>query len=168
MGHSRKWMLENGWNGEFYANFSEAKGEAPGGGPLRSWEDAMRFGFLSAGGARVYWSPLMVLEPGDRVWVRMPGIGFVGCCIVNAAAVPASEAKIAGASFFSLPLAGEYCRSRSGEDGEYVVLVEWLKAVPASEAVQGYYSNRATLCHPLKGTKWSETVALLRDKWGIK
>ena len=147
MGHSRKWMLENGWNGEFYANFSEAKGEAPGGGPLRSWEDAMRFGFLSAGGARVYWSPLMVLEPGDRVWVRMPGIGFVGCCIVNAAAVPASEAKIAG---------------------EYVVLVEWLKAVPASEAVQGYYSNRATLCHPLKGTKWSETVALLRDKWGIK
>lgn len=70
------------WNGEYYANFFEAKGEGPGGQKLRSWDDARKYGFLSAGGARRYWHPLLGLTPGDRVWVKMPGCGFIGCCIV--------------------------------------------------------------------------------------
>ena len=67
------------WNGEYYANFFEAKGEGPGGQKLRSWDDARKYGFLSAGGGRCYWHPLLLLSPGDRVWVNMPGCGFVGC-----------------------------------------------------------------------------------------
>ena len=125
------------WNGEYYANFFEAKGEGPGGQKLRSWDDARKYGFLSAGGARRYWHPLLRLTPGDRVWVKMPGCGFIGCCIVNASAVPAASVKISGTPFFSLPLSGEYCRSRDDEDSEYVVLVEWIKAVPADETVNG-------------------------------
>ena len=76
------------WNGEYYANFFEAEGEGPGGQKLRSWDDARKYGFLSAGGARCYWHPLLMLSPGDRVWVKMKHKdgtkGFVGCCIVNA------------------------------------------------------------------------------------
>jgi hypothetical protein len=30
------------WNGEYYANFGD--------GPSRSWADAVRYGFISAGG----------------------------------------------------------------------------------------------------------------------
>lgn len=81
------------WNGEYYANFFEAKGEGPGGQKLRSWDDARKYGFLSAGGGRCYWHPLLLLSPGDRVWVNMPGCGFVGCCIVNASAAPAASVK---------------------------------------------------------------------------
>ena len=86
--------------------------------------------------------------PGDIS--LMPGCGFVGCCIVNASAAPAASVKISGTPFFSLPLSGEYCRSRDDEDSEYVVLVEWIKAVPADEAVSwnGRDGKQHTVCRP--------------------
>jgi Endonuclease NucS len=55
------------WNGEFYACFGE--------GPHRSWEEARRFGFLSAGGGAWYINTLNLLNVGDRVWVKAPGSG---------------------------------------------------------------------------------------------
>ncbi|HUE81391.1 MAG TPA: hypothetical protein VMM84_04685 [Pyrinomonadaceae bacterium] len=58
------------WNGEFYASFGE--------GPTRSWADAVEFGFISAGGGPWYTKTLQLLAPGDRVWVKVPGQGFVG------------------------------------------------------------------------------------------
>ncbi len=157
------------WNGEYYANFFEAKGEGPGGQKLRSWDDARKYGFLSAGGGRCYWHPFLLLSPGDRVWVNMPGCGFVGCCIVNASAAPAASVKISGTPFFSLPLSGEYCRSRDGEEGEYVVLVEWIKAVAADEAVSwnGRYGKQHTVCRP-RQANWPDTIDRLRKLWGIE
>ena len=157
------------WNGEYYANFFEAKGEGPGGQKLRSWDDARKYGFLSAGGARRYWHPLLRLTPGDRVWVKMPGCGFVGSCIVNASAAPAASVKISGTPFFSLPLSGEYCRSRDDEDSEYVVLVEWIKAVPADETVSqtGMYGNQQTVCRP-RQVNWPDTIEHLKNCWEIE
>ena len=157
------------WNGEYYANFFEAKGEGPGGQKLRSWDDARKYGFLSAGGARRYWHPLLRLTPGDRVWVKMPGCGFIGCCIVNASAVPAASVKISGTPFFSLPLSGEYCRSRDDEDSEYVVLLEWIKAVPADETVSwnGRYGKQHTVCRPRQAS-WPDTIDRLMELWGIE
>jgi hypothetical protein len=49
------------WNGEFYVSF--------GGG--RSWEDAQKYGFVSAGGGSWYTQTLKQLSPGDRVWVKI-------------------------------------------------------------------------------------------------
>lgn len=169
MAHSRKWLRENGWNGEFYANFFEAPGEAPGGGFLRSWDDARKYGFISAGGARVYWHPLLMLEPGDRVWVKIPGSGFVGCGVVSASASPASSVTICGEPFFSLPLSAEYCRSRPMEDGEYIVLVKWLFTAPMSEAVlKSEYHNEQVVCRPHSGPEWDDTVSKLRTLWRIE
>ena len=157
------------WNGEYYANFFEAEGEGLGGQKLRSWDDARKYGFLSAGGGRCYWHPLLLLSPGDRVWVNMPGCGFVGCCIVNASAAPAASVKISGTPFFSLPLSGEYCRSRDDEDGECVVLVEWIKAVVADGSVRwaGMYGNRAAVCRP-RSSRWIDTLDRLKTCWEIK
>lgn len=161
------------WNGEYYANFFEAEGEGPGGQKLRSWDDARKYGFLSAGGARCYWHPLLMLSPGDRVWVKMKHKdgtkGFVGCCIVNASAVPAASVKISGTPFFSLPLSAEYCRSRDDEDGEYVVLVEWIKAVPANETISqtGMYGNQQTVCRP-RQANWPDTIEHLKNCWEIE
>lgn len=101
--------------------------------------------------------------------MKMPGCGFIGCCIVNASAVPAASVKISGTPFFSLPLSGEYCRSRDDEDSEYVVLVEWIKAVPADETVKwaGMYGNRATVCRP-RSPRWIDALDRLKTCWEIK
>jgi hypothetical protein len=58
------------WNGDFYCSFGHDK--------ERNWEDAREHGFVSAGGGAWYTKTLQLLGPGDRVWVKVPGQGFVG------------------------------------------------------------------------------------------
>src|SRR5262249_50177288 len=48
------------WNGEFYVSF----------GGDREWEEARRYGFISAGGGAWYSQTLELLEPGGRIWVN--------------------------------------------------------------------------------------------------
>ena len=47
------------WNGEFYVSF----GPIPG----RSWPDAKKYGFVSAGGGEWYVNTLRTLQPGNRI-----------------------------------------------------------------------------------------------------
>ena len=47
------------WNGEFYVSF--------GVDSHRSWSDARKYGFVSAGGGEWYVNTLKTLQPGDRV-----------------------------------------------------------------------------------------------------
>ena len=44
----------------------------------RSWEDAVKYGFIGGGGGEFYVKTLAMLSPGDRVWVNVPGEGYVG------------------------------------------------------------------------------------------
>jgi Endonuclease NucS len=53
------------WNGEFYACFGHSH--------ERSWSEAMKYGFISAGGGVWYTNTIKLLNPGDRVWVKAPG-----------------------------------------------------------------------------------------------
>lgn len=55
------------WNGEFYASFGL-------GNDRRSWDEARRFGFISAGGGAWYSNTLNLLNVGDRIWVKSPGM----------------------------------------------------------------------------------------------
>lgn len=52
------------WNHEYYISF--------GADQNRAWEDARKFGFISAGGGKWYTQTLKMLRPGDRVWVNIP------------------------------------------------------------------------------------------------
>ena len=63
------------WNGEFYCSYGVSES--------RSLEDAVKYGFISAGGGLWYTKTLQLLNPGDRVWVKAPGYGFVGVCRVS-------------------------------------------------------------------------------------
>lgn len=47
------------WNGEYYVSF--------GPGESRPWEDARKYGYISAGGGSWYTQTLKLLSPGDRV-----------------------------------------------------------------------------------------------------
>lgn len=153
------------WNGEYYASFGEGS---------RNWEDARRYGFISAGGGSWYSKTLSQLSPGDRVWVNIPHTGYVGVGLV---AEPVQQAK--GTIFMienravkmeDLPLHGDYFYSEDDPDNaEYVVKVQWIKTVPTSEAVKelGFFGNQNSVCRPT-ADRWNFTVDRLKKCWGIE
>jgi hypothetical protein len=84
------------WNGQdFYVSF--------GLDAQRSWEDAVKYGFVSGGGGRWYSQSLNALEPGHRVFVNIPKRGFVGVGEVEETVKPANE--------FIVKIDGAPCRS---------------------------------------------------------
>jgi hypothetical protein len=74
------------WNGEFYCSFGHSE--------TRSWADAVQYGFICGGGGAWYSRTLQLLSPGDRVWVKVPGSGFVGVCRATGRAQPAATFKV--------------------------------------------------------------------------
>lgn len=169
---SRVWMIDpvetetravntskkGSWNGEYYASF----GADPNG---RHWEDAMKHGFISAGGGDWYSKTLKMLNPGDRVWVNIPKTGYVGVGEVTGNRVIADE-------FISedMNLKGNYnTESEFDEDrAEFFVPVNWIKTVSQNQAVSelGFFGNQNSVCTP-KTEKWVHTVKRLKDIWSI-
>lgn len=150
------------WNGEYYVNFGE--------GPSRSWADARRFGFVSAGGGSWYSGTLNLLNEGDRIWVRVPQQGYVGVGRVRGQAIRASEFTLRDAQGVERP-ALEVLTSRTyhredtgGEGEEYFVPVQWAETVPLEEAIHevGMFGNQNTVCAP-KRAKWRHTIERLRE-----
>jgi hypothetical protein len=73
-------VVKGDWNGEFYVSFGD-----------RDWEEARKYSFISGGGGRFYSKTLSMLEPGNRVWVNIPGTGYVGVGVVEEAVVPIDQ-----------------------------------------------------------------------------
>ena len=153
------------WNGEYYASFGEGS---------RNWEDARKYGFISAGGGSWYTKTLSLLSPGDRVWVNIPHTGYVGVGIVTEPAQQAKDAifEINGEKvrMAALSLRGDYLYSTEDpENVEYVVKVQWIKTVRISEAVKelGFFGNQNSVCRPL-AERWDFTVDRLKKCWGIE
>jgi hypothetical protein len=148
------------WNGEFYSSFGD--------GDSRSWEEARNYGFISGGGARWYNQTLQLLKPGDRLWVKIPGAGFVGVGRVVGEAVPASEFRVTTPSgersFMEIAKAGYHRESlQDPERCEWFVPVKWLDTVPAERAVQevGMFGNQNTVCRPTTPL-WRSTVERIK------
>ena len=152
------------WNGECYVNFADDAN--------RSWTDARQYGFVSAGGGSWYVNTLRSLEPGERIWVNIPGRGYAGVGTVLESAVPASDAIIdvdgTPTAFFSLPLHANYRQNINEEKQEYVVKVEWEKTVPLENAVKetGMFGNQNTVARP-RADSWDFTVQRLSERWGV-
>ena len=149
------------WNGEFYACFGEGLG--------RSWADARKYGFLSAGGGEWYSNTLALLNPGDRVWVKAPGYGFVGVGRVTGHSEPASSYRLK-TDQGELPILdvvkdSHYHRQYVSDPkrSEYFVSVQWLDTVPIEKAINevGLFGNQNTVCRP-KTPKWRYTVDRLK------
>lgn len=170
---SRSWMIDpveteenavntrqkDDWNGEFYASF----GAGPG---SRSWDDAINHGFISAGGGRWYSKTLFMLKPDDRVWVNIPGSGYVGVAKVTGHALMADEFLTS-----DLNLNGTYnLAADCGEDeAEYFVPVTWVHKVAESRAINevGLFGNQNTVARP-RTPKWEHTVKRLSTIWKIE
>ncbi len=154
------------WNGEFYASF--------GHGETRDWAEGRRYGFLSGGGGSWYSNTLNLLSPGDRVWVKVPGSGFVGVGEVTGPREPITTFKIVTEEgerpAKEVLLGGNYKREWADdpEQMEYFVPVRWLHSVPLEQAVNeiGMFGNQNTVCKPTT-PKWRTTVERLKERWRI-
>lgn len=150
------------WNDEFYVSFGTDN--------IRSWEDAVQYGFISAGGGAWYTKTLNMLHAGDRIWVNIPHNGYVGVGEVIGDSVLAYDAVLDGQNMRDLKLKGDYFfTSKDSELKEYVVPVKWIKTVPKNQAVRelGFFGNQNTVCRPTT-SKWNFTVDRLKKLWNIK
>jgi hypothetical protein len=135
------------WNGrDWYVSFGLESS-------TRSWDDALEFGFVSAGGGRWYSRTLRGLPVGDRIAVNIPKTGYVAVGIVAGEAMPASKATLTvdgvEQSFMSLGLRGTYEHdSNNDDDREFIVPVRWLDTRPVGEAVwrTGMFANQNSAC----------------------
>jgi Endonuclease NucS len=152
------------WNGEFYCSYGHSE--------TRSWDDATEFGFICGGGGPWYSKTLQLLGPGDRVWVNVPGSGFVGVGRVTGRSQPASTFMVntSKGEFRALDVVkrGSYHREfiDDPERCEYFVPVQWLQTVRLEDAVReiGMFGNQNTVCKPTT-PKWRSTIERLKEKF---
>ena len=65
-----------------------------GEGEARSGADAVEFCLFCGGGGPWYSRTLQLLSPGDRIWVKVPGSGFVGVGRGTGRVQPAASFKV--------------------------------------------------------------------------
>jgi hypothetical protein len=157
------------WNGEYYASFGVSES--------RDWEEARRYGFISAGGGTWYSGTLGLLQAGDLVWVKAPGYGFVGVGRVQSTVVPVTDFRLLGNDGMERPALdvltkGTYHRDLADdlERREFFVPIKWAETRPLADAVSesGMFGNQNTVCAP-KTPKWRHTVERLKalfPSWG--
>lgn len=87
----------------------------------RSWKDAIRFGFISAGAKR-----LDDLRIGDRLFCHKANVGYLGVGIVSNIATSINDTIIEDKPFISLELENKEIFNRKDEQ---IVLVDWIKFV---------------------------------------
>ena len=152
------------WNGEFYCSFGDSDS--------RSWADAVKFGFVCGGGGAWYSRTLHLLKPGDRIWVKIPKIGFVGVGKVTGEALPASEFEVQTVDG-NKPIMEVAKRANyhahlidDPEKCEYFVPVQWLSTLTPENAIQevGMFGNQNTVCKPTT-PKWRSTVERLKARF---
>jgi hypothetical protein len=152
------------WNGEFYHSYGASQ--------TRSWEDAVQYGFICGGGAAWYSRTLRQLNPGDRVWVNVPGRGYAGVGRVTGHAQPVTEFKVPTPDgerpVLEVAKRGTYHSEfiNDSERCEYFVPVKWLETVALNQAVQeiGLFGNQNTVCKPT-APKWRSTVERLKERF---
>ena len=140
------------WNGsDWYFVF--------GGGEGRRWEDAIEYGFVSAGGGDWYSKTVKSLPVGARLFVYMPKIGYVGVGETTGLAINYSES----AEWKSKKMMGKYTHD-NGEP-EYLVPVRWIKTLSPAAAIygNGLFASQHSACK-LRDLK---TLKVLTQKFEV-
>lgn len=135
------------WNGrDFYVSLGE--------GERRNWDDCRKYGFVSGGGGKWYSQTLKLLFPGSRVFVNIPKTGYVGVATVKEPEVPVRDFKVMLDGSERPILEAPLNAPKMGEHSdnldlcEHLVRVEWIKAVPRTEAYweKGMFALQHTAC----------------------
>ncbi|MBN4083166.1 hypothetical protein JYU08_00615 [bacterium AH-315-B06] len=165
---SRSERATEEWNSEFYVSYGVFSDR------VRSWDDAIEFGFVSAGGRKWYSRTLGLLSEGDRIWIKAPQHGFVGVGEVLGPFVKASEFTVEKGGI-QVPVMeaakrGSYHSEFINDDEkcEHFVPVKWHHTVSLDNAISevGLFGNRNTVCKP-KTPKWRHTVERLKQYFDV-
>ena len=126
-----------------------------GEGRYRSWDDWVRYNFVSGGQGRWYSRTLALLFPGATVFAYIPKTGYVGVGVVTEPSRPVAEFTVR-ATGRSVPLleapdleAPEM--GRNADDparSEYVVRGRWQVSLGREDAAiwPGAFANQNTVC----------------------
>ena len=158
------------WNGEYYVSFGEY--------PDQQWADAREHGFVCASGGSWYTRTLGLLEKGGRIWVNVPGQGYVGVGIVTDTVVPIREFTVRQKQdpglrvpLSDVPLVATemFKDANDPEIAPYVVGVRWVRTVPVEEAIheKGFFGNQNTVCKPTS-KRWQHTVDRLKQHFKVE
>ncbi|MBA3380344.1 MAG: DUF91 domain-containing protein [Actinobacteria bacterium] len=152
------------WNGhDFYISFGEDE--------ARTLEDARQYGFVSGGGGRRYSGPLNLLERGHRVFVNVPGKGYVGVGVVTESSQPVKDfiVDVDGTKkpILDAPIRAERM-DRQVDDpdlSEYLVRVRWIKTLPVEKAYRetGFFGNQNIACR----FRHRPTLEMLYRRFGV-
>lgn len=149
------------WNGvDWYVSF--------GGG--RPWEDALAYGFVSAGGGRFYTQTMRSLPVGARIWVNLPGSGYVAVGTTLAPAMRFEHVQVQPdgewVPLAEQPLVGTFGhRAADDDDAEWVVPVKWLDAHPEADAFweKGMFGSQHSACK----LRQEFTLSRLAEHFGL-
>lgn len=156
------------WNGrDFYVSFGDNE--------QRSWDEAVRFGFVSAGGGEWYTKTLHQLEPGHRVFAYISkgnGVGgYVGVGEVAGGAMPAKDFRVddgsGGASYLDVTSSPGASQHRDDSANcEWVVPVRWVATRAREEAVKDsdLFANQNSAVKLTHGY----TLDRLADEFGVE
>ena len=148
------------WENDWFVNVGE--------GVHRTWDDCVKYGFISAGQGRVYSQALMNLKVGSKIYAYISGLGYVGIGKVTKKAVPIKDFTIGqeNISLLSMDLKAEKPAENSDnlELSEWVVGVDWLKTVPKEDARRfvGVFANPNVVCK----LRHKRTLEFLREEFG--
>ncbi len=153
------------WNGtDYYVSFGE--------GQRRNWEDAVKYGFVSAGGDKWYSNTLSLLHPGARIFVYIPKIGYVGVGIVKEESVRVNDFLVDVDEVQTPILKAPNHAPGMGDHADdpdlcdYFVKVDWLKTNSIKHAVweKGMFANQNSACK----LRNKFTVERLSDLFGLE
>ena len=157
------------WNGEYYVSFGDTENDG------RSWKDAVKYGFISGGGGEFYIKTLSMLSPGDRVWVNIPGEGYVGVGEVTSPVVRVDQFMVPGPDGVKVPItkvadltAPDRAKPRNIRSSRTPVGVRWTARSRATEqSKKGILWESNTVARP-RDAKWVYTVDRLKERFGLK
>lgn len=162
--YEENYMQEN--TQELYASFGISENS-------RSWDDAIKYGFVSANGGSWFTKSMQIACKGDRVWVYIPQSGYVGVGIVT------EESQLAKSAFFEvngnkikftdLPLLGKYATETPINEQEFIIKIDWIKTFDVSTAIwePGFFANQNSICRP-QTEKWAYTITRLKKDWEVE
>ena len=125
-----------------------------GHGPHRSWEDARKYGFVSAGQGEWYSRTLDNLFVGARIFVNVPEEGYVGVGEVETEKTPVTDFEVINENgdtvdILNADLDAEQMDENAGDikNQEYLVGVDWKETRQIKDAYwkTGMYANQNTV-----------------------
>lgn len=132
----------------------------------RSWDDMVRYGFVSAGGKEWYANCLKCLKVGHEVFPYIKQLGYVGHGVVEIPRMPVSEFEVPDGLLLDQELTEpEIGADRNDLDKcEYVVGVKWLTVLRTSQAktFKGIVAYPRVVCK----INDQETLLFLRREFG--